>query len=308
MFKVLVNVTVTIITLMNFFLKINSIQELIKNTFLENIINIKYRNIIVIIILLIGIICWIISFFVEKKKSLSMEKKKHELFHEIRNESFSVKKFTEYQRDEYNTVAKTIAEKFCDDINGYFKEKYNRDYHICLKVLEVSSSRATKSIDEIHVKTLGRGGHDKVYRMNRDSGPVAVKEDTSYTSILSNEKEGRKSSYTCHNLPLYCLLRKATGHPYLPKFSKFHEKYLSTIVVPIRIDNEYLPVNEKYGSQNESRYQVLGFLCLDYKSIMSKHTAKCLSEDLKSIADSLYIIFDEIVYNDEKLKKRSCFT
>lgn len=68
MFKVLVNVTVTIITLMNFFLKINSIQELIKNTFLENIINIKYRNIIVIIILLIGIICWIISFFVEKKE------------------------------------------------------------------------------------------------------------------------------------------------------------------------------------------------------------------------------------------------
>lgn len=301
LFKSIINIVVTIITLLNFFLKINSIQELIKDTFIENIVNIKYRNIIVVITLSIFIICWIVSYFMENHKSITTEKKKHELFHEIRNESFAIKKFTKNTHDAYDIAAKASADKICKEISEYLKEKYKKDYHVCLKFMEISSSRTTKSIDEIRVKTLGRGGHDLINRTNSDKGSVAVKDDTSYTQILSNEKDGRKSSYTCHNLPIKCLMSKVASNPYLPEFKSFCRKYLSTIVVPIRIDTGYLMgINNK----NERRYQVLGFLCLDYKHIMHRRRAQCLNEELKSIADSLYILFDEIMYKDEELIKK----
>lgn len=285
-----------IITLLSFFFRIDSINGLISGTVIETIVTHTYFNYLLIAILTICLVMWIISAIIGKNKNIDLGKKKHEFFHELRNYSFSAKDVTKDSQYAYNEITKKSSEKLCRIMSEYFYLKYNKNFNICIKTIDITSSRTSSSINEIKVRTLARGGKDKIHRESLETKKeVFVKEDTSYLQILSNENTGRRSDYTCTNLAIQCLLKKASKEPYLPPFRTFYKKYLSTIVVPIRIDSSYLPNESKYVNSDDKRYQVFGFLCLDYKLPITKQLSKCVCQDLKAFADSLYIVYDEVI-------------
>lgn len=303
-FKKFINGLTVVITLLNFFFKVEGVNDLVKGTWFETVINHRYTNYFVIAILSICIILWILSWAVGNNKSIALGSKKHEFFHELRNGSFEARDVTKDSQTAYNRLIKQTSEKFCRIISEYFHLKYNKNFNICIKTIDVTSSRTSSSINEIKVNTLARGGKDKIQRENLEiSKEVFVKDDTSYYKILSNENNGRKSDYTCTNLVVHCLLKKASRDPYLPPFKTFYKKYLSTIVVPIRINSAILPDDSKYINNHEQRYQVFGFLCLDYKFPITKTLSKCLCQDLKAFADSLYIVYDEVIKANAKYEK-----
>lgn len=307
-FKKFINGLTVVITLLNFFFRIEGVNDLVKGTWLETIMNHKYTNIFVIISLSICFALWIISWAVGNNKNVTLGTKKHEFFHELRNGSFEARDVTKDSQVAYNKLIKQSSEKFCRIISEYLYLKYNKRFNICIKTIDVTSSRTSSSINEIRVYTLARGGKDKILRENLEiTKEVFVKDDTSYYKILSNEDNGRKSDYTCTNLAVHCLLKKASREPYLPPFKTFYKKYLSTVVVPIRIDSKFLPDDSKYIGNNEQRYQVFGFLCLDYKLPITKTLSKCLCQDLKAFADSLYIVYDEVIKANVSYEKIDSF-
>lgn len=302
--KKFIDALTVIITLLNFFFKIEVITDLIRDTWLETLINHKYSNYVVIGILLSCLVMWIISAAIGKNKNITLWEKNHEFFHELRNGSFEARDVTKDSQTAYNRLIKQTSEKFCRIMSEYFHLKYNKRFNICIKTIDVTSSRTSSSINEIKVYTLARGGKDKIQRENLETTKeVFVRDDTSYIKILSNENTGRKSDYTCTNLIVHCLLKKASRDPYLPPFKTFYKKYLSTIVVPIRINSAILPDDSKYISNNDQRYQVFGFLCLDYKFPIRRNLSKCLCQDLKAFADSLYIVYDEVIKANIKYDK-----
>lgn len=306
--KKLINGLTIAITLLSFFFRIDGINDLIKDTFLETLLNYKYLNNIIIAVLGVSFILWVISFEVGKNKNVTLGEKKHEFFHELRNYSFSARDITNDSQDAYNKITKQSSEKLCHIISEYFQLKYNKRFNICIKTIDITSSRTSSSINEIKVQTLARGGKDKIKRESAETAKqVFVKDDTSYYQIISNENTGRRSDYTCTNLVIQCLLKKALRDPYLPPFRTFYKKYLSTVVVPIRIDSSVLPDDSRYVSRTERRYQVFGFICLDYKFPISKNLSKCLCQDLKAFADSLYIVYDEVIKANIRYEKNDGF-
>lgn len=303
--KKLINGITVVITLLNFFFRVDGINDLVKGTWFETIINNKYTNYGIIIVLSFCFGLWLLSWIVGNYKNIDQGCKKHEFFHELRNASFEAKDVTKDSQDAYNKLIKQSSEKFCRIISEYFLLKYNKRFNICIKTIDVTSSRTSSSINEIKVYTLARGGKDKIQREGLEiNTEVFVEDDTSYYKILSNENNGRKSDFICTNLIIHCLLKKASRGQYLPPFKTFYKKYLSTIVVPIRIDSAKLPEESKYINNKEQRYQVFGFLCLDYKFPITKTLSKCLCQDLKAFADSLYIVYDEVIKANARYEKK----
>lgn len=300
-----VNYSTVAITLLNFFLKIDRFQDLVQKTVFESFLNFKYRNYFVIAILIFFFALHIISYLTNKNKLHDLNVKKHEVFHKLRDGTFSAKIFRR-DHENYKRYIKGISETLCQSISEYLFLKYNKHFNICIKMIDITSSRKSTSIDEMKVETLCRGGKDALKRTQQQQKRfVKVKEDTSYLHILSNdEKKGRNSDFVCPNLLFYCVTQKALNKPYLPPIRTFYKKYLSTVVVPIRIDSRELPHIDRDYSTNETGYQVFGFLCLDYKLPIFRKTAKCICEDLKAFADGLYIMFDEALNMDVRYAKR----
>ena len=208
------------------------------------------------------------------------------------------------KQSEYSSYIKKFSIEFCTTISDYLTAKYGKDFRICIKMIDIPSSTTTTSINEMKVYTLARRNEDLDKEQPNDE-PVRVEKDTSYMKILT---EGYKS-FACTNLIFYSLFCKLIKrNPYLPPLKTFIKRYKSTVVVPIRIESDCLPDSHRFGTTKFSCFQVFGFLCLDYKHIMSKKLAKELSLDLRGFADGLYMFFDEVLIKNMELYSKETAT
>lgn len=308
--KKIVDLLTVIITLLNFFFKINAFQELLLKLPFEvpNIFSYKYSYPVFVGVLGLFLVSEVLVTNKNKKQNQKISDKEHEFFHELRDGFFNNKKKMSLSNEtDYWELTKDLSEKLCRIIDEYFSLKYNKHFNICLKMIDVTSSRASRSLNEVKVKTFCRAGVDKIKREDLETqDDVFVTDDTSYIQILSNDSMGKRREFVCSNLLVQCAMRKALRDPYKPSFTSFYKKYLSTVVVPIRINSKKL--DGKSCFTFDGKYQVVGFLCIDYKFPIRKKLAACVCAELKAFADSMYMIFDNVIRVETEYKNYSVAT
>lgn len=285
------------ITLLSFFFQINTFKEFLQNERIKSIINSQYFPVAMFGITFVSLILFIVSCVIVKQKENEESKLFHRFYHELRDKKFSIAQNAQMDLTAYNSLVKDYAEHFCSIISDYLKAKYGKDFRICIKMIDIASSLTTTSINEMKVYTLARR-KDDLHHFQPNDGPVRVSEDTSYSKILTKGSEGDNKYFGCHNLIMYTFFCMIKGDNYLPPLKSFIKRYMSTVVVPIRIDSQNLSNNNRYGGTDFTGYQVFGFLCLDYKHIMSKKLVAELSLELRAFADALYLFFDEVTIHN----------
>lgn len=134
---------------------------------------------------------------------------------------------------------------------------------------------------------------------------VPVKENTAFYSLMSNEytdNTPKPTIFACSNLFMFKLLNKILKRtPYQNPNKHFMKYYLSTIVVPIKINCAFLPNN----TQNTAKYTTIGFLCIDHKWPISKALINELAEYGKSYADAFFNLLFEIQRRDWIIRDKS---
>lgn len=301
------------ISFFQFLFKINTLDQLIDGQIFA-FVDKKYNGAIISGIL-VGLWCicgWILHHY-EASNQEKAGKAFHQIQHQFRNIVFDLKKENcENEKFKkipsyttYYSQIQTKAELICNEISSFFDSNFNKNFNVCIKMIDVSSSRTTKSISQMKIITLCRSGCDKIEREKCDATEeIYVSQNSDFESIL--EKDGIKGSnnvFAVNNLRLYCLLQKIQRNPYKTSSTNFLKKYNSTIVVPIRINSKKLPCDSDFSNSNE--YQVFGFLCIDYKRRISKRLMKNMLEYEKAFGDLLYIFFNEVLVGDNMIRKAS---
>lgn len=299
------------ISFFQFLFKINTIDQLI-NVQILAFVDERYNGAIISGVLLST---WCVCDYVLRHHESSNQEKAGKAFHQIQHqfrnivfdlrkensENAKTKKIPSYET--YYSQMRSKAELICNEISLFFDSNFNKNFNVCIKMIDVASSRATKSISEMKVITLCRSGCDKIEREKCDATEeIYVAKNSDFQSIL--EKDGLKGSsnvFAVNNLWLYCLLQKIQRNPYKTSSKDFLKKYNSTIVVPIRINSKKLPSDSDFSNANE--YQVFGFLCIDYKHRISKRLMKNMLEYEKAFGDLLYIFFNEVLVGDNMIRK-----
>ncbi len=274
---------------------------------------------IVFVIIFLGIVfAFTLSDYLKKSKKLKETAEKfHKIQHHIRNEAFDMRRkngattFSSNVEDFYGNV-QNICTGLCEKIHSFIKHKTNKDCSICIKLIKTSKHRnsSNNKADELYTFTLCRVGKDTDKRKdnaidqfgefeNEQDILVPVSGNTAFSEILKNSyNKNTPTIFACSNLLMYSNIRKIFRRsPYLNPNKNFLKHYKSTIVVPIRINNKYLPETSR-----QEKYKIIGFLCLDYKRPMSGKLKNELSGYLKGFADSLFSLFYEIKKHDKKIE------
>lgn len=299
------------ISFFQFVFKIETIDQLIQKQIFV-FVDEKYNGAIISGVLLIT---WALCGYVIKRHEITSQEKAGKAFHQIQHqfrdivfdlkkentENKKYKKIPTYTT--YYSQIKSKAELLCNEISSFFDSNFNKSFNICIKMIDVSSSRSTKSISQMKIITLCRSGCDKIERAKCDATEeIYVEDNSDFESIL--KKDGIKGSnnvFAVNNLKLYCILQKILGTPYRTSSKDFLKKYNSAIVVPIRINSKKLPCDSEFSSSN--KYQVFGFLCIDYKHRIPKRLMKNMIEYEKAFGDLLYIFFNEVLVGDNMIRK-----
>ncbi|MEE0943910.1 MAG: hypothetical protein UIM24_00460 [Clostridia bacterium] len=307
----------TIITFLQFFLGTSTYKELKETYNLQPISdNIKKVSLIIAFLL---IFAYNISEYNRKSKGAKISAEKIHLFqHELRNQIFAMRDLNSKSPTmDHITFYRHIKDKcyiLCEFIHEYLFNKFNKDFSICIKMIDDASSDGQMNLDKINVFTLCRAGAEHKKRENNEkenhlndvgmSGQiyVPVKGNSDFYSILSNQKEHIKTtSFACSNLKMIKLLSKfSKSFKYENTTPEFWKYYKSAIVVPIRIEKSFLSTaNPK---TKNGTYQTMGFLCVDYKKPISKAEKEEIVGYMKSFGDSLYDFFYEISIMDRAIQ------
>ncbi len=300
------------ISFFQFLFNVDTVDELIKGRILW-FVDKKYNGIIISgVLIAIWCICSIIIYFQDNSNQEKSGKAFHEMQHQLRNVLFDLRKENSEIEKQGMNISYTIyysqiclkAQLICDEVSSFFDSNFGKKFNICIKMIDVSSSRTTSSISQMRITTLCRSGCDKIERSKFDTTEkIFVHQNSDFESIL--DKDGAKGSntvFTANNLRLYCFLHRILGTPYKTSSTNFLKKYNSTIVVPIRINAKKLPTNSDFSHMNQ--YQVFGFLCIDYKHRISKRLMMNILEYSKAFGDLLYIFFNEVLVGDNIIRRK----
>lgn len=216
----------------------------------------------------------------------------------------------------FYTTSKAHCHELCEFIATFLKNKFGKDFSVCIKMIDrksISKAKTTNRIGEAEVYTFCRGGQSHVNREHNEKlrAPhsikvgehfcVAIKENSDFYSILSDDEYNRSTSlFACSNLRMNALILKIQGKPeYKNSTPKYWKHYQSTVVVPIRAEKKLVDPNE--DESLDGIYQTVGFLCVDYKKTLSAATLNELTEYVRGFGESLYPLFHEIGIMDRKI-------
>ena len=98
---------------------------------------------------------------------------------------------------------------------------------------------------------------------------------------------------------MLCILRRLFSLPEYKNPNKdFWKYYLSTIVVPIRIEKKILS-----GADDKDEFVTIGFLCIDHRWPISKALKYEILEYTKGYADALFSLMHEIEKRDKQIEE-----
>jgi len=309
------------------------------NTYAEFLVKIKLSNAqfsLVCFLIFVTIIACSIIAYVRTNKEIErtgkifgdFHRKMLEIVFELRSNSDNYSENTTVE--EFYTKIQTPCYELCEYIADFLKNKYRKDFSVCIKTIDEKSLRRVKytgNLGDAQVFTLCRAGHRNKERSGREEAQaknakqkrflIDVGSNYDFLTILdankNNSVEGdlqisnQASAFACRNLLTHDILLRIINwkFPNQPKYTNstedYWKHYLSTVVVPIRIATEYITTRSK--SPIAGQYQVVGFLCVDYRWPVSKAILNELAGYMKGFGDSFYELFHEIGIIDRKIAK-----
>lgn len=162
------------------------------------------------------------------------------------------------------------------------------EVHGCIKLVDVDNFDNTtpRAITTQTVSDFARSGNTPTNR--RSKLPVAhykIKENTDFSELM--DYNNIRNQFYQPDLLKYQQKLKEDDHEYKNSSLNWQDKYLSTVVVPIQIENILL-LNPEVEA-----YHVLGFLCLDAAkpNTFSIKRKEPVVQLVKAYADILYTVF-----------------
>lgn len=289
----------SVLALLQFFLKINDISDLAQYAILEKIVSFLTPHMWTIIITLsaVFIVSYILSHFLAYHLPVTtgghlkeFEAEKLKSFYTIRC-TREEERYMDNRGSSYYITIRACAENMCDKIADLMAFNFNKEFSVCIKLIDIPSSRITRSANQVNLITFCRGGKDKDSRSECDAKKVPLRENSDFLNIFNGAPH-----FSTGNLQAYALLQRlpfGERSSYSNTSQNYTKKYLSTIVVPIRLQNRY--VTNYYSAEDPHGNQLLGFLCIDCKHRCSPFTIKKMLPYMQAFADNLYLFFDEIL-------------
>lgn len=233
---------------------------------------------------------------------------------ELRKNNATTPPYTDHAS--FYAASKSHCHELCEHIAQFLKNKFGKDFSVCIKMIDrksITKAKTVNRIGEAEVYTFCRGGQSHVNREKNEKmrAPhtikvgehfcVAIKENSDFYSILSDDEYNRSTSlFACSNLRMNALISKIQGRPeYKNSTPKYWKYYQSTVVVPIRAEKKLVDPNE--DESLDGIYQTVGFLCVDHKKTLSTATLNELTEYVRGFGESFYPLFHEIGIMDRKI-------
>lgn len=241
----------------------------------------KGNNFFVLIIAISIIIFFSISlgeYFFKENRHKNKSDLLHTIFHDLRNFTFC------------KVFSQENFEKITENICNYLDKFSTHKFHVCIKTLKFYTNTPCKTRDKIEklsVETLVRCGNNIDKRKSESQITHLVNDNTDFSSVLFDQK---CNIFSCSNLLVHNLISKILNpsQQYKNSDENYYKKYLTNIVVPIRIHKKFFKTNnaKKYVLYND--YITVGFLCIDCRWPISRALRKEINGVAKAIADSLF--------------------
>lgn len=177
---------------------------------------------------------------------------------------------------------------------------------VCIKRIKTSSI-LNGNIKDWELCTFARSTSTQRERFEydrNDRDPDKITDNSDFEMIVSNDKQFRNvNCFYTGDLEAYAVEYEKK---YGVKFnnSHFQPPYKSTIIVPIRIDSDYMSTTLKAKIGDSRYYHIVGFLCIDSEEKFLKEDEiryerfKNCVELAFSMGDALYTFLEDYLVKD----------
>lgn len=226
----------------------------------------------------------------------------HNYYHNLRDYTSSV----------YSTEELTIKDvkESCKNICGYIAEIYKSIFGSCLEDNNISVCikliKTESMFDEDYMnwemETIARNTATAQGRLNDDNKTVKIADNTVFQIIISDKYNDDLFSFADMRKIKEDFLQTYKIEYKNSRGDDFIRYYRSTIVVPVKIDCTH--ISKKFAAQLKKKndtHLILGFLCIDSMKVFETPYEKELFSlgvgYAKSIADSLYLFFERVLFS-----------
>ncbi|MEY8233642.1 hypothetical protein AALA82_18805 [Oscillospiraceae bacterium 50-16] len=194
-----------------------------------------------------------------------------------------------------DTKIKNSLQALLDSIERMMLMDTGRTVSACIKL--ILPSEENLNLDNAYVETFVRSTRCDLTRNTndvQDSAPDLIKSNTDFYNILSDNL----IAFYQGDLLEYERELARVGKHYMNSHLNWQEHYLGAIVVPIKIQHQFLHFTKK-----DKDFQVVGFLCVDS---MAKDAFLPRQKDeniafLQAYASLIYILLNKYQYYLSKL-------
>lgn len=293
----------TTMPLAHFLFGIDTIQDLKAHPFLGDAVNfaLTYRWVILGLISLLFFATYIVSYSVAYHDPISTgghlkayERTKMEKIYSLRH-LLSEKSGSTADWSLVDQI-KEYAQDICDCIVELMNYNFDKSFSVCVKLVEIKSSKSTTSPEQIQLTTFCRSGEHRVDRSEHDSKPIPLQDNSDFLWIFEGADCfccGHLWWYTVWHNKILDFLGLGESKKYYSTTEKYWKRYLSTVVVPIKLKNDF--VQNKFVKNNKRQDQLIGFLCIDYKKRLSNSVLHKMLPYMVAFADGFYSFFDEFI-------------
>ena len=299
------SVLCTLITLIQFFIGTNTFKEFCEKLNITEDFEIKtiYKIFFFFCVLIITSICVIVSYLKKSKINNKIAESIHYVNQEIINETDNMhysKDKKEYESHlSYYKDIKNKCFPICQNIADFIKNKCGKEFSVCLKMTYYPKTDNHRQA----VYTLCRAGKNYKNREdyeNKKNKISYIDKNSDFENILNPSIE--RDYFAASNLFMVKKLSGIFGLKYENSTKNFMKFYLSTIVVPIRIDSGRLHQANIPDVDLKEKHPIIAFLCIDYKHPISKALKEELLIYMKGFANTFSNLFYEIILEDRNIK------
>lgn len=242
------------------------------------------------------------------RKTVAVNKKTykniHDFYHNLRNYLNAIQQDDNFSSRHFSDKAALL----CNHIEKVFTTALDvkEPVSVCIKRIKTSSI-LNDNVSEWELCTFARSTSTQRERYEYDRNdrePDKITNNSDFEMIVSNDRQFK--SFNCFytgDLETYAAeYEEKYGVEF--KNSHFNPPYKSTIIVPIRIDTEYMSAALKGKIGKGRYYHIVGFLCIDSEEKFLKEdeiryeSFKNCVELAFSMGDALYTFLEDYLVKD----------
>lgn len=158
----------------------------------------------------------------------------------------------------------------------------NEEVYGCVKLVDAPEDCTPRTIIDQTVTDFVRSNNTPKSRHSSRPKSVLIRENTDFLELM--DYNSIRNQFYQSDLLEYSKKLREDDHEYKNSTPNWSDKYRSTVVVPIQVEN-YLLANKE-----EDAYHVIGFLCLDANraGAFSEKNKEPIIQLVKAYADLMY--------------------